>query len=138
MSQKIIEYIYNNPFGEITETILIEGKNYEIKLQWKRKITITLKPAGHIIKTTETSEIKKSRLISLITRYTQYSLRGKRTSILEKLLSNKYTPALLQYPASKILCENNRIHYTATIRKKDIAQLEKIRSYFEALVITSK
>ncbi len=138
MTDNFEENINNNPYGEKNKTILIEGKNYEIKLQWKRKITITLKPAGHIIKTRETSEIKKSRLISLITRYTQYSLRGKKTPLVEKSLSNKYTPALLQYRASKLLCENNRIHYTATIRKKDIAQLEKIRSYFEALVITSK
>ena len=132
------ETIYNSPFGEKTITVLIDGKNYEIKLQWERKITITLKPAGQIIQTTAVSEIKKSQLISLITRNTQYSLRGKKTPLIDKLLSNKYTPALLQYPASKIFCEKERIHYTATIRKKDIAQVEKIRSYFEALVLTSK
>ena len=138
MTENFIECIKNNSFGKKTEPILIDGKNYEIRLQWKRRVIITIKPVGEIIKTTATFEIKRSPLISLITQYTQYSLRGKRTPLLENLLSNKYTPALLNYPASKLLCENDQICYTGRIKKKDIAQLEKIFKYFEALVITSK
>ncbi len=138
MTEKFTECINNNSYGEKTETILIDGKIYEIRLQWKRRVTINIKPIGDIIKATATSEIKKSPLISLITRYTQYSVYGKRTPVLEKLLSNKYTPALIHYPASKLLCKNNQICFTATIKKKDIAHLEKILKYFEALVITSK
>lgn len=138
MTENFIECIKNTSFGKKTEPILIDGKNYEIRLQWKRRVIITIKPVGEIIKTTATFEIKRSLLISLITQYTQYSLSGKRTPLLENLLSNKYTPALLNYPASKLLCENNQISYTAIINKKDITQLEKILKYFEALVITSK
>lgn len=71
-----------------------------------------------------------------ITRSPSYSLRGTRTALTENLLSNKYTPALLSFPASKISCENNQVSYTAKLRKKNSDQLIKIVNYFEALIRT--
>ncbi|MEH6764635.1 MAG: hypothetical protein V7655_09040 [Aequorivita antarctica] len=137
MSEKIIEYILQNPSGTKTERILINGKDYEVIYKWKRRINIEIKPAQYLFQNIAVCEIRKMPLASLIARYPNYSIRGTRTELTEKLLSNKYTPVLLSFPASVLSCENNQISYITMLRKKQIMQLEKIIRYFEALLITN-
>ncbi len=138
MSEKIIEHILQNPSGIKSEKIKIHGQDYSVTYTWKRRIHIEVKPAQYLFQSKDVCEIRKMQLVSIIARYPNYSLRGKRTELTEKLLSNKYTTPLLQYPASKLICENNQIYYTATIKKKEVDHLKKIINYFEALLITSK
>lgn len=136
MSDKILEHILQNPSGFKTEKIVINGENYETIYNWKRRINIKIKPAHHLFQNTDVCEIRKATLANLIARYPNYNIKGKRTELTEKLLANKYTPALLSFPVSKLSCENGQISFTATLRKKHIIQLEKLISYFEALLIT--
>ena len=138
MSEKIIEHILQNPSGTKTENIIFNDQNYEVSYNWKSRINIKIEPAQHLFKNIDVCEIRKAPLASLITRYPNYNLRGERTELTEKLLSNKYTPALLSFPVSKLSCENGQISFTATLRKKHIIQLENIISYFEALLVTLK
>lgn len=136
MHQEIIKQIKNNYTGEVTESIIINGKNYEFNCQWKRHISIIFSPKDSLITETDTSEIRKLPLISIIFRSPQYSLRGNKTILTEKLLSNQYTRALLYYRDSKITCQNHQILYSARLRKKDSAQLETIINYFKELLNT--
>ncbi|WP_347374912.1 hypothetical protein [Aequorivita sp. Q41] len=134
--ESYFELISNKPFGSINDTIIIDGENYNIALIWKRKLKIKIKRGLPIVLITGKSEIKKSKLISTVSRYPQYSISGKRTALTEKLLSNKYTPALLHFPFSRLGIENNQISYSAIIKVKNKKQLEKIIKYFEALIVT--
>jgi|GEM_PF-2821794 len=136
--QEISKQINNNPFGEITETIPINGKNYEFNCQWKRRIDITISPKNLLITQTTTSEIRKLLFTSIIFRSPQYSLKGGKTELTKKLLLNQYTRALLYFRASKITCQNNQILYTAQLKKRDSAQLETIFNYFKELLNTLK
>ena len=136
MSEKIIKYILQTPAGTKTENIIINGQNYKVLYQWKRRIHIEIKSEQYLFEGKNVCEIKKMPLASIIARYPNYGLKGKRTELTEKLLSNKYTPALLSFPASKIWCENNQVSYTAKLRKKNSDQLLKIINYFEALIST--
>lgn len=136
MSEKIIEHILQNPSGFKTERIIINNHNYEVSYEWKRRIKIEIKLVQKLFQDISVNEIEKNNFMSFITRSPSYSLRGTRTALTEKLLSNKYTPALLSFPASKISCENNQVSYTAKLGKKNSDQLIKIINYFEALIIT--
>ncbi|MBK5212980.1 MAG: hypothetical protein JJE55_04890 [Flavobacteriaceae bacterium] len=138
MTEKIIEHILQNPSGTKTETIIINGQNYEIIYNWKRRIQIKIKPAQDLFQDMEVCEIRRNHLMSIIARYPNYNLLGKRTELTEKLLSNKYTPVLLNFPVSKLICENNQLSYAATIRKKHLMKLEIIIRYFDALLATLK
>ncbi|XOL39726.1 hypothetical protein KCTC32420_00085 [Aequorivita nionensis] len=134
MHQEIIKQIKNNYTGEVTESIIINGKNYAFNCQWKKHIHIIFSPKNLLITETNFSEIKKLVFTSIIFRSPQYSLRGNKTILTEKLLSNQYTRALLYFRDSKITCQNNQIIYSARLRKKDSAQLETIISYFKELL----
>jgi hypothetical protein len=134
MIEELSKHILLNPFGAKSETIIINDQNYEISFTWDQNIKIEIKHAQRLLKDKDFCELKKNRFLSFITRSPNYSIYGKRSELTEKLLSNKYTPALLNFRASKLHCENNKISYTATLRKKQQAQLEKIRNYFEALL----
>ena len=138
MSEKLIENILKESSGSITDKININGQNYEITYNWKRRIHIEIKPAQNLFQSMDVCEIRKMWLASVIARYPNYSLKGIRTDLTEKLLSNKYTPVLLSFPASKLICENNQISYSATLSRKHIIRLKKITPYFEALLITLK
>lgn len=136
MSEKIIEHIRQNASGTKTEDIIINGQNYKVTSEWKRRIHIEIKPETHLFTNINVCEIRKMALASLIARYDNYSLRGKRTEFTEKLLTNKFMPVLLKFPASKIVCQNNQVAYTARLKKKDIDKLEIIISYFKGLLTT--
>ena len=132
------EHILQKPSGTKTEKIIIDRQNYELIYEWKRRIFIHIKPTQHLLQSKNLCEIRRMPLMSIIAGYPNYKLKGKRTELTERLLYNNYTPPLLQYPSSKLICGNNQINYSATINQKDVSQLEKILKYFEALVITSK
>lgn len=137
-SREIIEQINNNPSGEIIRTIKINDRDYKLKLYWNSRVRIKLGPKNSLITETDFSEIRKLPLISIIVRTPQYGLRGEKTELTEKLLLNEYTRALLYFPASKLICQNSKISYSAALRKKDSHQLETIINYFKALLNTSK
>ncbi|CAM3481463.1 hypothetical protein [Aequorivita lipolytica] len=136
MSQEIIEQIKNNPFGEIDESIFIDNQEYQITYQWKRRISISIRRKQSLITDTAVFEIRKLPIMSMIVRSPQYSLRGEKTELTEKLLLNQYTRALLYFPTSKISCQNHQISYTAKLRRKDSDQLETIIEHFRALLTT--
>lgn len=138
MSENIIEHILQNPSGNLTEKILINDDTYEITYTWNRRINIKIEPAQYLFQNMDVCEIRKAPLASLIARYPNYNIKGKRTELTEKLLLNKYTPALLRFQASRLRCENGEISFRTTLRKKHILRVEKIISIFEALLITLK
>lgn len=137
MYKEISENIKSNPFGEKTETIIINGSAYKLNCQWNKRITINIDPKHSLITEKDVSEIRKLPLISIIFRSPQYSICGIKTPLTKKLLLNQYTRALLYFRASRIKCQNNQISYTAQLRKKNSAQLETIIEYFEQLIITN-
>lgn len=134
----IIEIVLKNPSGILTENLEIASENYEVQLQWEKNIIINLRKHQLFINTEETAIITKSQLLSVVSRYPQYSISGKRSNLTEKMLSNKYTPPLLHFKNSKLIIKNEEISYSAIVKKNDIQQLQKIIDYFEALLITSK
>lgn len=99
---------------------------------------ISISPKQPILIETTYSSIRKAPFLSIIVRSPQYRLRGERTELTEKLLTNKFTPALLHYPDSELSCKSSEISFTATLRRKHISQLEKMVLYFEALLATLK
>jgi hypothetical protein len=126
----------NNPSGKTTTTFFIKNKVYELNCEWKRRIKITISPKDSLISEAGISEIRKLPIMSMIVRSPQYSLRGEKTELTEKLLLNQYTRALLYFPTSKISCQSHQISYTAKLRRKDSDQLETIIEYFRALLTT--
>lgn len=138
MSEKIIENILQTPFGFKVEELTINGYNYEITYSWKKYISININPKKFIIEKPAKFQIRKMPLLSLISRYPQYSLSGKRTLFTEKLLINQYTRALLRFQSSKITSSNNQVSYTAKLKKKNIDQLDVIIEYFKKLVISTQ
>ncbi len=138
MGQEIIDYIKINPAGEKAESIFINGREYKLTLKWKRRVRISIRPKQQILNETSFFSIRKTPFLSIIVRSPQYKLSGERTELTEKLLVNKYTPALLHYPSSQLSCNSNQISFKATLKKKNIMQLEKMISYFEALLFNLK
>lgn len=138
ISEEIIEEINTSSSGQIIKSIRINDTEYKLSFEWKRRIKISITPKLSFITKTSFSEIRKLPLISIIVRTPQYGLRGEKTELTEKLLLNQYTRALLYFPASKLICQNSKISYSAALRKKDSHQLETIINYFKALLNTSK
>lgn len=136
MTEEATKHILPNSSGNISERIIINGQDYELTCNWKRRINIKIIPSQHLFIKNNVCVLQKNTFLSIITRYPNYSIRGKRTELTEKILSNKYTPALLHFRASKLTCESHQISYTATVRKKNIKLLNKIISYFEVLLKT--
>ncbi len=106
MSEEIIEYILQNTSGLKSEPINIQGQDYEITYKWQRRIYIEIKPTQYLFQSENICKIKKMPLASMIARYPNYSIRGKRNELAEKVLSNMFTPAVLSFPDSELICEN--------------------------------
>ncbi len=138
MIQEIIAQIKNNSTGEIVESVVLNDRDYELNCKWKKRVKISLSPKRPILIETSFSSIRKTPLLSIIVRSPQYKLSGERTELTEKLLVNRYTPALLNYPSSQITCNSNQISFKATLKKRHLVQLEKMILYFEAMLITLK
>jgi len=135
MVEEIIEYLIKNPSAERTWQLKLNGQNYEIRILNKRRLKIAIKPSPRLLNQ-EAFEIKRSPIGSLIARYPQYTLKGKITSLSDKVLSNKFTPALLSFPLSRIRGSNGKISFIAQLKKKRIYDLEDIIKYFEGLLKT--
>ncbi|SRX55540.1 hypothetical protein [Aequorivita sp. CIP111184] len=136
MTENMLEEILQNPSGIISEKINIQARDYEVTYTWERRIHIKIKPYQHLIDRPSSFKIRKSSFASIIFRTPQYSLRGNKTALSEKLLSNQYTRALLYFPNSKIIGYKSQIAYTAELKKKNSDQLEIILNYFKALLVT--
>ena len=135
---EIIEQIGKKPSGEIIKSIHINERDYKLKLAWKKYLKISVEAKTSIFKETDSSEIKKSHFLSIIVRAPQYSLRGEKSELTEKLLLNQYTRALLFFRSSKITCQNQQISYTAELKKKNSHQIKVILDYFKELIVTLK
>ncbi|MGB3343941.1 MAG: hypothetical protein WBA61_08525 [Aequorivita sp.] len=136
MVEEIIEYLIDNPSSERSWKLLLNGQNYEINIQSERRFKIAIEPSLAILLNQEVFEIKKSSLGSLIAQYPQYTLKGKITSLSDNVLSNKFTPALLRFPVSRIRGRNNQVSFRVQLKKKRIHELEDIIKYFEGLLKT--
>lgn len=134
MVEEIIKYLMKNPSAERTWKLLLNGQNYEVKIQNKRRFKIAIEPSLAILLNQEAFEIKRSPIGSLIARYPQYTLKGKITSLSDKVLSNKFTPALLNFLLSSIRGSNGKISFIAQLKKKRIHELEDMIKYFEGLL----
>lgn len=136
MGEEIIAYLIKNPSAERTWRPLLNGQNYAVKIQNKRRLKISIEPLLAILLNQEAFEIRRSPIGSVFARYPQYTLKGKITSLSDKVLSNKFTPALLNFPLSSIRGSNGKISFLAQLKKKQIHKLEDIIKYFEALLET--
>lgn len=138
MIEEIIAHLIQNPSEVRAWKLQINGLNYEIQVESKRRFNIALKPSQFIMISRDDFEIRKSIIGSIIARYPQYSIKGKITALSDKVLSNKFTPVLLNFPASRIRGKNDQISFTVKLKKKRIHDLNEIIQYFEALLNTLK
>lgn len=136
MVEEIIEYLIKNPSADRNWKLLLNGQNYEVKIQNKRRFNIAIEPSAAILLNQEAFEIKRSPIGSFIARYPQYTLKGKITALSDKVLSNKFTPALLNFPDSSIRGSNGKITFLAQLKKKRIHELEDIIKNFQGLLQT--